>query len=132
MSLVVSQLAVIYVAGYIFVRDALKALFLGEKLICYLLCLGLLAIDGLVLTGVVGPGWPPSARMSLGLLAIALQVFLVNDIFYRLSIIEPADSSPLKVMLGIDGWSRRRRRIRLDLYGIGLLVLAEVWLLTSA
>jgi hypothetical protein len=130
--LVVSQIAVVYVAVSIFVRDALNALFFGEKLICYLLCIGLPAVDGLVLTGVVGPGWPPSARMSLGLLAIALQVFLVNDIFYRLSIIDPGPSSPMEAMLGIDARSRRRRRISLDLSGLGLLAMAEFWLLTSA
>ncbi|MDG4765424.1 hypothetical protein O7632_15160 [Solwaraspora sp. WMMD406] len=130
--LVVSQIAVLCVAVSIFVRDALKAYFLREKLICYVLCLGLLAVDALVLTGVVGPGWPPSARMSLGLLAIALQVFLVNDIFYRLSIIDSAAASPLQMMLGIDDWSLRRRRIRLDLYGVGLLVAVEIWLIASA
>jgi len=117
-ALIASQAAVLWVAAFILIKDAMNALGRWEKAVCCLFCAGLPVLDGLVFAGVIGPGWPPPARTSVELLGFALSVFLLNEAIYQ-AITPRYFFNARAVVLS---------RIRLCLYGIALITLAESWL----
>ncbi|WP_460066841.1 hypothetical protein [Streptomyces sp. YKOK-I1] len=119
----VAQIAVAQISAVTFFRDARNALGCLEQLLCYFLSIGLAAIDGLVLAGVVGPGWPLPARTSAQLLGLALIARLLNEANYQAT-------KPRKYIRHVpdaDSDDIARGRVALCMIGVGLLVVAEAW-----
>ncbi|SHN14445.1 hypothetical protein [Cryptosporangium aurantiacum] len=133
LALVVAQLVVVWVALFLLFRDLPNSLFLSEKLICLVLGLGLLAVDGAVLFGFAGPGWPVPARYSLVLLGLAAAAWLLNDAVY-LSVKGPDVPHAMGVAVypGYDVRARHRRRIAVRLGGLVVAAMAVFWLLSAA
>jgi len=117
-ALIASQIAVLWIAAFILIKDAMNALEWWEGAVCYLFCIGLPVLDVLVFAGVIGPGWPLPAKTSVELLGFAFSVFLLNEAIYQ-AITPRYFFNARAVVLS---------RIRLCLYGIALIALAESWL----
>jgi hypothetical protein len=128
LAFVAAQLVAVGFVLFLRLHDLPRAVLRVEKLICLVLGLGLLAMDAAVLFGYVGPGWPVPARYSIAVLAVAVAVWLLNDIVYLA--VKGADVSYPRVYPGYDARARNRQLILLRLVGVVVAAVVMYWALS--